>query len=95
MSLTPEQRRLRAQIAANTRWSREDSSVQARRGQAGLTAKFEREVDPDGALPPAERARRVEAARRAHMQTLALKSSRARKQRAGLPVDEQSPEEVA
>lgn len=78
MPLTPEQRRLRAQIAANTRWSREDPAVNAVRAQAGLTARFEREVDPDGTLPPAERARRVEAARKAHFQRLALKSAQAR-----------------
>lgn len=95
MSLTPEQRRLRAQLAANVRWSREDPSVNARRAQAGLVARFEREVDPDGTLPPAERARRVECARKAHMQRLALASSRARKRRAGLPVPEQAPDEVA
>lgn len=77
--LTSDQRRLRAQIAANTRWSREDPTVNATRGQAGLLARFEREVDPDGALPPAERARRAEAARKAHMQRLALASSKARR----------------
>ena len=80
--LTPEQRRLRAQIAANARWSREDPAPNAARGQAGLTAKFEREVDPDGSLPPAERARRVEAAKRAHFQRLAFASSRARSRNA-------------
>ncbi len=79
MSLTPEQRRLRAQIAANARWSREDPAPNAARGQAGLTARFEREVDPHGVLNPAERERRVECARRAHFQRLALASSRARR----------------
>ena len=69
---SPGQRRLRAQIAANTRWSREDPGPAAARGQAGLAARFEREVDPDGTLNPAERTRRAEAARKAHMQRLAL-----------------------
>lgn len=78
MALTPEQRRLRAQIAANSRWSREDPSANARRAQAGLRARFEREVDPDGALPEPERQRRAESAYRAHMQRLALASSKAR-----------------
>ncbi|HET9255759.1 MAG TPA: hypothetical protein VFO16_11215 [Pseudonocardiaceae bacterium] len=41
-------------------------------------ARFEREADPDGVLEPAERARRAQAARRAHMQRLALASSKAR-----------------
>lgn len=79
--LTPEQRRLRAQIAAHARWAHEDPTANAVRGQAGLTARFTREVDPDGTLDPAERARRVESARRAHFARLALASSRARAKR--------------
>ncbi|MGH8917627.1 MAG: hypothetical protein ACRDZY_18015, partial [Acidimicrobiales bacterium] len=50
----------------------------AARGQAGLQARFQRDVDPDGALSPGERARRAESARRAHMQRLALASAKAR-----------------
>ncbi|MGQ0465507.1 MAG: hypothetical protein ACT4QG_09320 [Sporichthyaceae bacterium] len=76
--MTREQRRLRAQIAAHTRWSLEDPATNAARGQAGLLAKFERQVDPDRALGAAERTRRADAARRAHMARLALKSSKAR-----------------
>lgn len=80
--LTPEERRLRAQIAANTRWSREDPAGTGLRAQAGLLARFEREVDPDRSLSEAERTRRVESARRAHMQRLALASVKARRSRA-------------
>lgn len=40
--------------------------------------RFEREVDPDGILPPAERAKRAEHARKRHMTELAYKSARAR-----------------
>lgn len=76
--LTPEQRRIRAQIAANTRWSKEDPTATAERAQAGLLEKFRREVDPNNELPEAERERRALAARRAHMQRLALASSKAR-----------------
>ena len=76
--LTPEQRTMRARIAANTRWSREDPKPGAERGQRGLHARFLREVDPDGTLPQAERERRAEAAYRAHMARLALASSKAR-----------------
>ncbi|MGH3574069.1 MAG: hypothetical protein ACRDUW_19985 [Pseudonocardiaceae bacterium] len=46
-----------------------------------MLARFERQVDPDNTLAPAERARRAEAARRAHMQRLALASSKARRAR--------------
>jgi hypothetical protein len=78
LALTPEQAHLRGKHAALIRWSREDPTEQAYRGQAGLMARFEKEVDPDGTLSPAERRRRAEAARRAHMALLSLKSSRAR-----------------
>jgi hypothetical protein len=78
LHLTPSQRAMRARIAANTRWSRENPKANAERGQAGLLAKFEDKVDPDRTLPEAERTRRAEAARRAHMQRLAFQSSKAR-----------------
>lgn len=81
-SLTPEQRSLRARIAALARWSREDPIANALRGQAGLLARFEREVDPNNELHPAERLRRAEARRREHMARLAYASSRARAARA-------------
>ena len=47
---------------------------------------FEAKVDPDGVLPPAERARRAESARKAHYAALALKSSTARSKRRGVDV---------
>jgi hypothetical protein len=76
--LTPAQRSQRARLAALVRWSKENPAANAARGQAGLLARFEREVDPDNVLPAAERTRRAEAARKAHMARLALKSSQAR-----------------
>ena len=79
--LTPEQRSTRARIAALSRWSREDPKAQGRKMQAGLMDRFRREVDPNGELPEAERERRAVAARRAHMQRLALASSKSRKAR--------------
>jgi hypothetical protein len=84
-NLTPEQRSLRARIAANTQWAN-TSDRAARMAPARLAAdrRFERQVDPDGVLPPEERARRAASARRAYMQSLALRSAQARsKRRAG------------
>ena len=78
-TLTPEQRTLRARIAANTRWANEDGHANAVRAQKGLYARFEREAAekyPD--LTPIARAKRAEAAYRAHMSRLALASSKAR-----------------
>lgn len=80
--LSPEQRTMRARIAAHVRWAGEDPRPGAERGQAGLLARFEREVDPNNELPPQERQRRAESLRRAHMQRLALASSKARAARA-------------
>jgi hypothetical protein len=69
-----------AKIAAHTRWSREaDRSAATAPARAGLEARFERQVDPDGVLPPDELARRAQSARRAHFQALALKSAQARR----------------
>ena len=83
-SLTPTQRSLRASIAANTRWSREDPAANAARGQAGLLARFGREArEADPAASDAEISRRAEAARRAHMAGLALASSKARARKGG------------
>ena len=79
MALSHEQRVLRARIAANVRWSREDPTENALRGQAGLTAKFEREIrDEFPDLPDHEVARRVESARKAHFARLAFASAKAR-----------------
>jgi hypothetical protein len=78
-TLSKAQRTLRAQVAANTRWSRESPAANAARGQAGLAARFEREArEADPAASDAEIARRGQAARRAHMQRMALASSKAR-----------------
>ena len=63
--MTPEQRRLRAKIAANARWSkymaREDQADAAR---SAMLARLERQVDPNGELPPDDRAALVRAAGR-------------------------------
>lgn len=82
--LTGAQRRLRAKIAAETRWSREDPAANAERGQAGLLNRFRREVladDPTVVEP--ELTRRAEAARRAHMARLAFRASKARAAKRG------------
>jgi hypothetical protein len=77
-SLSPEQRTLRASIAANTRWSREDPKLALAQVREGYRKKWLDQVDPDRVLPEDERNRRARAAERAHMQALALKSSKAR-----------------
>ncbi len=84
-ALTPAERSIRGGIAAYTRWahtSKPERQRAAQRGQDGLTARFEAEIDPDGVLEPDELAMRVENLRRAHMKRLALASAKARRAQA-------------
>jgi hypothetical protein len=81
--LTPNQRILRARIAAHASWAKEtDRTARTEPGRKALMDRFEREVDPEGKLPPAERAKRAENARKAYYTALALKSAKARAKRA-------------
>ena len=81
MSLDPQIRHMQAQIAANTRWANEDPKPNMIRARAGIMAKLEREADPEGLLPEAERRRRAESAYKVRMQRMALKSVQARKRK--------------
>lgn len=79
----PKERSQLARAAVHTRWSKTDDRTAATGpARRGMDARFEREVDPDGLLDPAERARRVTSARKAYFINLALKSARVRKRRA-------------
>jgi len=82
MGMTPAERSLRGRIAAYTLHSRYDSHEITERARKGFQSKFEREVDPDGVLPEAERLRRAEMARKAFYARLALSSAKARRKRA-------------
>jgi hypothetical protein len=78
-SLTPTERSIRAQIAAHESWAQtEDRSARTANARKAMLDKFERQVDPDNELSPAERAKRAEHARKAHFKRLALKSARSR-----------------
>jgi hypothetical protein len=82
-SLSPEQRSLRASIAAHAMHGQNDSYETTAAARAGFLSKFLREVDEaTPGLPDAERLRRAEHLLRAHMKRLALASSRARSRRA-------------
>lgn len=77
--LPPAERVLRARCAAHAMHARHDVRVVSKPGRDAAFARFEREVDPEGKLDPAERRRRAEHARQAHMTRLALRSARARR----------------
>lgn len=84
MPLTPAEKSLRSQVAAHESWARtSDRAARTANARKAMLDKFERQVDPDGKLPPAERAKRAEHARKAHYKRLALKSAQARRRRAG------------
>ncbi|WP_329053913.1 hypothetical protein OG873_31475 [Streptomyces violaceus] len=79
MSLTPEQRRLRAEIAAHGLWANcDDRTAHTACARDAFEKRFADEVDPDRTLAPEERARRIEHARKAYFKRLALASSKAR-----------------
>ncbi|MQA05859.1 MAG: hypothetical protein GEV07_25150 [Streptosporangiales bacterium] len=69
-------------IAAEISWSRtDDRSARTRPAREKFLQRFEREVDPNGTLPPDERRQRAEHAKRAYMLRLAKRAVAARKTR--------------
>lgn len=78
--MTGEQRSLRARMAAHTSWANtSDPAARTEPARRAFDSRFEREVDPEGVLAPAERARRAESARRAYFHKLAYKSAASRR----------------
>lgn len=70
---------INARIAAEISWARtSDRSARTRPAREAFLKRFEREVDPDGKLPPDERRRRAEHALRAHMLRLRKRANVAR-----------------
>ena len=77
--LTPEQRSLRARLAAHSLHAKVDAVAHTAPARRAFLARFEAEVDPEGVLPEPERRRRAEHARKAYFTKLALASSVARR----------------
>jgi hypothetical protein len=77
--LTPAERSLRARAAAHQLHAKHDSREITANARAAFLDRFEKEVDPEGVLPEAERRRRAEHAKKAYFAGLALKSARARR----------------
>ncbi|MET4612014.1 uncharacterized protein YbaA (DUF1428 family) [Rhodococcus sp. PvR044] len=83
MSTPQSERTMRAQIAAHQSWANTtDRSARTANARKAMLDKFEREVDPEGVLTPAERAVRAEHARKAYYTRLALKSAQSRRKAA-------------
>ena len=78
----PSDRVLIASLASHESWARtEDRAARTQPARDALLASFEEQADPDGVLPPEERARRAEHLRKAHFKRMALKSAQARRRR--------------
>jgi hypothetical protein len=80
-----KQKRLSMQqsIKAHLMHARHDPQQITAKARAAFLDSFEKKADPSGSLPPAERRRRADHLRQAHMKALALKSAEARAKRAG------------
>ncbi|WP_370325325.1 hypothetical protein [Euzebya sp.] len=83
MGLTPQQRSIRARLAAHALHAKTDGRAHTRPARDGFMRRFEDQVDPDRQLPEEERQRRAQHALTAHMTMLALRSAKARRKDAG------------
>jgi hypothetical protein len=79
--LSPQQRTLRARLAAYRLHATHDSREVTTPARRAFLARFEAEVDPHHRLPERERLRRAECARKAYFTKLALLSAKARAKR--------------
>jgi hypothetical protein len=83
--LSPAERTLRARLAAHAMHGQHDARATTAKARATFLARFEREADPEGLLPPSERERRAQQLRRAYFAQLALASAKARRARREAP----------
>jgi len=74
-------RSLRSSLGGLSTHAKYGSDFIAARARSGFDARFEREVDPLGALDPEDRRKRAEIAKRAYFKRLAYKSAQARRAR--------------
>jgi hypothetical protein len=89
--LSPAERTLRARLAAHAMHGQHDARATTANARAAFLARFERQADPEGLLPPAERQRRAQQLRSAYFARLALASAKARRARRTLRPDRGTP----
>ncbi|GGK62269.1 hypothetical protein Sme01_04230 [Sphaerisporangium melleum] len=79
---TPEERRVIASIAANTRWSREGNRVgataKARNNSPASIEYWKKKVDPESTMLPAIRLKAAMNAKKAHYDRIALRMRQAK-----------------
>lgn len=79
---TRSERAMRASLAANERWSREDPRPHAAKMRAAFDERFAKQIDAEFPhLDPQERQRRIAARRKAYFTRLALKSAQVRRKK--------------
>jgi hypothetical protein len=89
--LSPAERSLRARLAAHAMHGQHDARATTANARAAFLTRFERQADPEGLLPPAERQRRAQQLRSAYFARLALASAKARRARRTLRPDRGTP----
>ena len=70
-------------LGALSQHARHDARVTTAAARRAFLERFEREVDPEGELPEAERKRRAEYAKRAYFTKLSAKANAARRAKGG------------
>lgn len=80
--ITPEQRTLRARLAAYTLHLQVDGTKHTQKARDAFNQRFYDEVDPHRRLTEVERERRASLARKAYYARLSLKASMARRAKA-------------
>jgi hypothetical protein len=81
LEIDPADMALRGRIGGFAQKARHDPKQTTAAGRATFLARFERDVDPDGVLPEAERQRRATSAKKAYFARLAYLSAKARQER--------------
>jgi hypothetical protein len=70
-------------MASHAQKAKYDSHELTKNARKARAERFEAQVDPEGKLPPAERARRAAHAERSYMLGLAYRSAKVRAERKG------------
>jgi hypothetical protein len=81
MSLSAEERALRAKVGAHSLHATHDPRQTTAKARQTFLARFKANVDPNGELDPIERLRRAEQARKAHFSRMALHAAKARREK--------------
>lgn len=85
-SMPPAQHQLASAIGSLRRWSRVNSpearTAALAPARAAMRSKWERQADPEGALPPAELEAAVRRLKTAHYRQMALLSAQSRQRSA-------------